>query len=88
MALKLKKCKAFPLRKDLIDLAFSAGIPRSSAGNAVDALAQKIQDCLNMLPEVEVMQGLKDSILKNLGRVMANKAISAPYRHQKKRKYQ
>ena len=88
MALKLKKSKAFPLRKDLIELAFSAGIPRSSAGTAIDALAQNIQDCLNILPEVEAMEGLKKSILMNVGRIMSKTVISAPYRHQKKRKYE
>jgi serine/threonine-protein kinase HipA len=71
MALKLKKSKVFPLKKDLIELAFSAGIPRSFAGHAIDALAQNIQDCLNTLPVVEAMEGLKKSILMNVGRIMS-----------------
>ena len=88
MALKLKGSKSFPVKKDLVELAFSAGITRSSASNKIDALAQNINECLVALPEVDAMGGLRESILINVDKVMTKTAVSAPYRHQKKKKYE
>ena len=88
MALKLKKSKTFPTRKDLIELAFEAGITRSLAGAMIDEMAQKIEQCINTLAEVEAMPNLKDSIMASVHKLMTHVAISAPYRHLKKKKYE
>jgi serine/threonine-protein kinase HipA len=88
MALKLKKSKLFPNRKDLIDLAFDAGISRSKAVDIIDNMAQNIQQCLETLTEVEAMPNLKLSIISHLNKVMVHIPIAAPYRHKKKKKFE
>ncbi|OFC70095.1 type II toxin-antitoxin system HipA family toxin [Alteromonas confluentis] len=88
MALKMRKSKAFPTRKDLIEFAFNAGVTRSSAGAIVDSIAQGILDCLASLNEVNEMEGLRESIEKHVGSVMKVKPIQSVYRHDKKKKYE
>ena len=88
MALKMRKSKAFPTRRDLIEFAFSAGVTRSSAGDTIDNMAQGILDCLASLDEVNAMEGLRASIEKHVGSVMEKQPIQAVYRHDKKKKYE
>lgn len=88
MALKMRKSKAFPTRRDLIEFAFSAGVTRSSAGDTVDSMAQGILDCLASLDEVNVMKGLRESIEKHVGSVMEMQPIQPAYRQDKKKKYE
>ncbi|MDU0352517.1 HipA domain-containing protein [Paraglaciecola aquimarina] len=85
MALKLKKSKTYPNRKDLIDLAFDAGISRSKAGEIVDNMAQNIQQCIQDIAEIEAMPNLKQSILDHLSKVMTHFPMVSPYRHKKRK---
>ena len=87
MALKMRKSKAFPTRRDLIEFAFSAGVTRSLAAHCIEKMAQGILDCLASLDEVNAMDGLRESIEKHVSRVMAKRSILPAYRHDKKKKY-
>jgi len=88
MALKMRKSKAFPTRRDLIEFAFEVGVSRSIAGDTVDSMAQGILDCLASLGEVNAMEGLRESIERHVGSVMEKHSIQAAYRHDKKKKYE
>ncbi|MCU7556093.1 type II toxin-antitoxin system HipA family toxin [Alteromonas sp. ASW11-19] len=87
MALKMRKSKAFPTRRDLIEFAYSAGVTRSSAADMVDSMAQGIMECLASLDEVKAMGGLRESIEKHLSKVMVKQPLKSAYRHDKKKKF-
>ncbi len=87
MALKMHKSKAFPQRRDLVELAFKAGIGRTIAADIVDHLADNIIDCLVNLDQVELLPGLRESILSHLASVMRTADKVPAYRHVKRRKY-
>ncbi len=87
MALKMRKSKAFPSRRELVDFAYSTGISRSTAGKVVDNLAEGIAACLARLDEANAMEGLKSSIEGHLHNVMEKSHIQPVYRHDKKKKY-
>lgn len=88
MALKMRKSKAFPTRRDLIEFAFSAGIPRASAAKEIDRLAQGILECLVSLNELRLFAGLRASIESHLSSVMSQQPVLPSYRHDKKKKYE
>ncbi|NDW22131.1 type II toxin-antitoxin system HipA family toxin [Alteromonas hispanica] len=88
MALKMRKSKAFPTRRDLIEFAFNAGVSRSFAADKVDNIAQGILECLASMNEVSLMAGLKESIEKHVSDTMAKQQVYSVYRHDKKKKYE
>ena len=88
MALKMRKSKAFPTRRDLIEFAFNAGVSRSFAADKVDNIAQGILECLASMNEVSLMEGLKESIEKHVSDTMAKQQVYSVYRHDKKKKYE
>ena len=88
MALKLRKSRSFPTRRDLIEFAFNAGMTRSFAADTVDSMAQGILECLSSLNEVLLMDGLRESIEKHVNSTMAKQSVYSVYRHDKKKKYQ
>lgn len=87
MALKMRKSKAFPSRRDLIEFAFNSGIARSTAADIVDNIAEGILSCLASLNEVTAMQGLRESIEKHISNVMTKHSIQPSYRSDRKKKY-
>ncbi|RUO76989.1 type II toxin-antitoxin system HipA family toxin [Idiomarina seosinensis] len=87
MALKMRKSRSFPNRQQLVEFAYSAGIPTRVAADLIDQMADNLNDCLSALAEAAAMPGLKESMLKHLSAVMHQQHVKKVYRHEKKRKY-
>jgi len=85
MALKMKKSKAFPSRRVLIDLGVVAGINQSA--EIIDFIADHISDYIAQSQEIKLMKGLRRSIEGSLGVARVGEPLKKPYRHLKKKKY-
>ncbi len=88
MALKLKGSKVFPSRNDLLGLASSKSFRLREAASIIDATAEGVLDYLSTCQEVHLMNGLKESIIRSVSKVMSQTASSKGYRHDKKRKFE
>lgn len=87
MALKMRKSKAFPNKNELVNLAYGGGIQRSRAELIIEEMAQSITDHISGSEEVNLLEGLKDSILNQLDKTMTTPAIRAAYSHVKQKKF-
>jgi serine/threonine-protein kinase HipA len=87
MALKMGTDKAFPDHAALIKLASTEGIKIRNAATIIEHLADGIAEYLAQSNEVNLVSGLKESILANLRNCAVKHPIKPVFRHSKKRKF-
>ena len=85
MALKLNGAKLFPDKKQLIKLGKDNNVDKPEA--IIDEFAETIRDYMNNSAEVEVLKGLKDSILQSVHSGTSRKYSTKGYIHDKKKKF-
>lgn len=88
MALKIKGSKAFPKKKDLVDLATSKGFRLRGVEDIIDNTANGILEYLAHSDHIDMLQGLKASITRSVSKVMVGELSTQTYRHDKKRKFE
>ena len=87
MALKMGTDKAFPDHAALLKLASTEGIKIRNAATIIEHLADGIAEYLAQSNEVNLVSGLKESILANLRNCAVKHPIKPVFRHSKKRKF-
>lgn len=85
MALKMEGAKAFPDNKTLLKLGHGARI--KNARNLIEEIADGIQDYLDNYDEVELMPGLKLSMLDALKKARSGVSPVTSYRRDRNLKY-
>lgn len=86
MALKLNCAKLFPDRKQLIKLGKTFNINKPEV--IIEKLADTIRDYINYSSEVDIISGLKESILASLHCGTSEKYLTKAYIHEKKKKFE
>lgn len=84
MALKLRKSKEFPARRELVRLGDEYQIARP--GQIVDELSDLLVDFLHDFEEVRLMDGLQESIRGAVSRVHSREDSVKGFRHSKNRR--
>lgn len=88
LALKINNSKQFPTKAELLKLAESTIYRIRNAKEIIEDFSEKITEYLQVSNEVQLFNGLRESIEKNLSTVMTTNAIMPVYRHDKKKKFQ
>lgn len=86
MALKLNGVKLFPDQAQLIKLAKNHNIENSEV--IIEEYADRIRDYIVDSAEVEMMDGLKASILGSVHHTTGKRYSTKPYAHDKKKKFE
>jgi serine/threonine-protein kinase HipA len=85
MALKLNGAKLFPDKKQLLKLGKAYNIDRAEI--IIEEIADTTRDYVNSSAEVDIIEGLKDSILSSVYCGTSEKYSSKGYIHDKKKKF-
>ena len=84
MALKLRKSKEFPSRRELIRLGDDYGIAKP--GDIVDEMSEQLCTFLQESEEIRLMNGLQESMLSAVRQVHARTDSAKGFRHTKNRR--
>ncbi|MTI12147.1 type II toxin-antitoxin system HipA family toxin [Sansalvadorimonas verongulae] len=84
MALKLRKSKEFPTRRELIRLGDEYSVTKPGA--IIDEMSETLNTFLTDSDEVELMDGLKASMLGAISQVHARADSAKGFRHTKNRR--
>ncbi|WP_407926572.1 type II toxin-antitoxin system HipA family toxin [Acinetobacter baretiae] len=87
MALKLKGSKAFPHVADLLKLAESDTFRIRNAKDIIFSFSEHILDYLKQSNEVQLFNGLRQSIERSVSNIMVSSTTRKCYRHDKKKKF-
>lgn len=88
MALKLDGSKEFPNVSDLIKLAESNQFKIRNPKEIIESLSDNITDYLKSSNEVQLLNGLRESIERSISHTMTSKLLGKNYRHDKKKKFE
>ena len=86
LALKMDDSKAFPDYKTLKKFGESFGIKKCS--EIIEKTSASISDYINSSTEIQLMEGLKESIEKSLTQAKTGTFSRTGYRHDKHRKFE
>lgn len=88
MALKLDGSKEFPNVTDLIKLAETNQFKIRNPKEIIESLSDNITDYLKSSNEVQLLNGLRESIECSISNIMTSKLLGKNYRHDKKKKFE
>ncbi|MBJ8452805.1 type II toxin-antitoxin system HipA family toxin [Acinetobacter bereziniae] len=88
MALKLDGSKEFPNVSDLIKLAESSQFRIRNPKEIIENLSDNITDYLKSSNEIQLFNGLRESIESSISNIMSSNISVKNYRHDKKRKFE
>ncbi|MCH8493599.1 MAG: type II toxin-antitoxin system HipA family toxin [Idiomarina sp.] len=87
MALKLANSKTFPDVATLLRLAEGKGYRIRKAREIIEQLSDGIMDYLKQSQEVQLLNGLRESIQRSVAQVMTSSKGTSKYRHDRVKKY-
>ncbi|OUY08077.1 type II toxin-antitoxin system HipA family toxin [Acinetobacter populi] len=88
MALKLDGSKEFPNISDLIKLAKSSQFRIRNPKEIIEHLSDNITDYLKSSNQVQVFNGLRESIESSISNIMTSNLSAKNYRHDKNKKFE
>ncbi|NNG77388.1 MULTISPECIES: type II toxin-antitoxin system HipA family toxin [Acinetobacter] len=88
MALKLANSKEFPNLQHLLKLAESSHFKIRKAKEIIEFLSDNIIDYLKHSNEIQLFEGLRESIESSVSNIMTSNFSVKTYRHDKKKKFE
>ena len=88
MALKLANSKEFPNLQHLLKLAESSHFKIRRAKEIIEFLSDNIIDYLKHSNEIQLFEGLRESIESSVSNIMTSNFSVKTYRHDKKKKFE